>query len=102
MRRVLTWGGQTVEVEVASTFWNRATGLMWTEPRPLMIHTRMVHGFGLRSDLWVVGIDAGGTVMVVERLRRRRLVRLREARWTLELPLTVCPPEPGTHLALGL
>ncbi|MFP3913402.1 MAG: hypothetical protein ACLFWM_00875 [Actinomycetota bacterium] len=88
------------DVAVARSRRARLRGLMWTEPHPLLLQGSSVHGFWLRGPLWVVGVGPDGTVTAVEWLRRRRVIRLRGARWALELPPGHPLPVVGERLAL--
>jgi hypothetical protein len=64
----------------------------------MMFRASSVHGFGMRSDLLVVGLDDRFTVISVLVLRPRRVIWLRGARWILEMPPKAAPPPVGSRL----
>jgi hypothetical protein len=61
----------------------------------VVISARSVHGFGLRSPLEVVGLDAGMRVVATATLRPNRVVLFRSARTIVELPSGQPVPERG-------
>jgi hypothetical protein len=65
----------------------------------LLLHTRSVHGFGLRRPLTVVTIDPAGTVTGRSRLAPRRVLVFPAVRWVLELPDGHPVPAVGERLA---
>lgn len=83
-------------VAVAVSFRDRWRGL---RPSPagfgLLLKTRSVHSFGMKTDLLLVGIDARGTVIDTRTLRPSRIVTLPKVRFILELDGDRSPPEPG-------
>jgi hypothetical protein len=86
------------EVEPAATFLSRFRGLMGRSVRPVLLATSSVHGFWLQRSLTAVGLDRELRVLAVRRLRQRKIVWIRGARWILELP-DGCPvPQPGDRL----
>lgn len=89
------------DVEVASTFRRRWRGLMGGAAHPLLLPTTSVHGFWLRSPLWVVAIGPDLTVMGVELLRPWRVVTAPGAAWILELPLGSPLPAGGEGLTFN-
>src|SRR5690606_32038175 len=96
----ITSRGFTVSgVAVARSPLARLRGLIGHEPYPLLMATSSVHGFGLRQPVWAVAIAADGTVVSVRRLRRRRVLWERRAKWTLELPIDSPTPVSGETLA---
>lgn len=88
------------EVEPAATFLSRFRGLMGRSARPVLLATSSVHGFWIRRPLIVVGVDEALRVLAVRRLRRRRIVWIKGARWILELPDGNPNPQPGDRLTL--
>jgi len=64
----------------------------------MLLRTCSVHGFGMREPLWVVSLDPGGRVRRVGLLLPRRVLWDPGAAWTIELPLSRRPPEPGMGL----
>ena len=66
----------------------------------LVLRTRSVHGFGMRRSLGVLALDDQGRVHAATRLRPRRIVTIRAARWIVELPADHPPPERGAELVL--
>lgn len=88
-------------VSVAGGFGQRWRGLMARRPAPLLIPTRSVHGFWLRRPLRAVGLDGERTVIASRILRPRRIVFLAGARWVLELPTEIPPPEVGDVLTFS-
>lgn len=87
-------------VRVASGVLGRGRGLIGSRPSPLLIPTDSVHGFHLATDLAVIAIDRAGQVLAVRRLRPWRMIRVRKARWMLELPLGHPLPRVGDRLQL--
>jgi uncharacterized protein len=78
-------------VRVANTFRARLLGLALRSRPPdhalLLPRTRAVHTFGMRFDLDLYWLDAGGRVVRVDRaVPRRRLRACARARSVLELP----------------
>ncbi len=65
-------------------------------PFGLLLRTRCIHGFGLRSPLECVAIDHRGVVRWSGRLLPRRLVASRRAGWFAEFPAGSSLPEPGS------
>jgi len=84
---------------VAHTHRQRCRGL---RPRPggggLLLRTGSVHGFGMREPLWAVSLGPGGRVRRVGVLLPCRMLWDPGAVWTIELPLSRRPPEPGMTL----
>lgn len=105
-RASLTPSGEFISTEwssgpvaVAVTFRDRWRGL---RPSPtgfgLLLKTRSVHSFGMRTDLLLVGIDGGGTVIDTRTLRPGRIVTLPAVRFILELEGDRSPPASGSVL----
>lgn len=86
------------EVEQAATFVSRFRGLMGRSARPVLLVTSSVHGFWIQRPLIAVGLDRALRVLEVRRLRQRRIVWIRGARWILELPDGNPVPRPGDRL----
>lgn len=88
-------------VSLAITFRERWQGL---RPRPsgrsMLIPGRSVHGVGMEEPLTVIGIDQGGRVVGIRRLRPRRVVVMFDARWLLEQPVDHPLPCPGEVLSM--
>lgn len=87
-------------VRLASGILGRGRGLIGSRPTPLLIPTGSVHGFHLAAELAVVAIDRAGQVLAVRRLRPWRMIRVRRARWMLELPSRYPVPRVGDRLQL--
>ena len=87
-------------VQLASGILSRGRGLIGSRPSPLLIPTDSVHGFHLATELAVVAIDRVGQVLAVRRLRPWRMIRVRRARWMLELPPRHPLPRVGDRLQL--
>jgi hypothetical protein len=59
----------------------------------MLLRAKSVHGFGMDHPLAVVGLDADLTVVASTVLQPRRVVRIREAVWILEVaPSNPLPP----------
>jgi hypothetical protein len=90
--------GWTVhDVGRARTFRDRWAGLKRTgRHRALLIPTRSVHGFGLRSPVLAVGISTSMTVTSVRLLGRGRILYFPGARFVVELPHDAEAPRVGS------
>ena len=78
-------------MRVANSFWARLLGLALRSRPPdhalLLPRTRAVHTFGMRFELDLYWLDAGGRVVRVDRAVPRRRVRAcARARAVIELP----------------
>ncbi len=91
----------SVPVEMALDRRARLHGLApATTDRGLVLRTRSVHGFGMRTPLAVLVLDAAGTVIDRALLRPWTVVVAPAATWITEIPATVVPPPAGTELVL--
>jgi hypothetical protein len=88
-------------VGVAGTPQFRRRGLIpRAEGRALLIRTKLVHGFGMDEPIRVVGIDSIGRVNATGLLEPRRVLFLRGASWTLELPWREPVPARGSRVGV--
>lgn len=73
---------------VAETFIDRLFGLhrFSQPPAALIVPGNSVHGFGLRSPIWVTGIDEHGRGTSPTVLGPGRIVRFRGASAVVEMP----------------
>ena len=86
-------------VREARGFWGRWRGLRHSpDGAALLLRAGSVHGFGMDRPILVVGLDRRFTVVGVSKLVPNRIVRMRGARWIVELPETATPPPVGTRL----
>jgi hypothetical protein len=69
------------------------------ETGALLLHTRSVHGFGLRHPLTIVTVDAAGIVTGRSRLAPHRVLVFPALCWVLELPDGHPVPAVGERLA---
>jgi hypothetical protein len=94
-----TWGSSPLVI--AATRRQRRRGLGPVPgPLGLLLRTRSVHGFALRSAVEFVAIDDIGVVRRVGRLAPGRVVACRHAGWIAELPAGSPLPEPGSVVAV--
>jgi hypothetical protein len=97
--RTASWSSGPVLLAI--TFRERRRGLC---PRPagrsMLIRGNSVHGIGMEEPLTVIGIDPGGRVVGVRRLRPRTLVVMPGARWLLEQPVELPAPRRGEVLSI--
>ncbi|MGH8945293.1 MAG: hypothetical protein ACRDVL_04015 [Acidimicrobiia bacterium] len=97
---VVADGWAAHEVGRALTFWDRWRGLKGHRHPALLIRTRSVHGFGLRSPLLAVGISARMEVTSVRRLRPGHVVHFPGAKFVLELPPGSEAPRVGSTVEI--
>jgi len=84
---------------VAAGFIERLRGLRpRSDGQALLLRGKSVHGIGMKESLWVVALDVSGVVLEVRLLRPRRIVRVAEASWLLEMAATLEPPPTGFPL----
>ncbi len=69
--------------------------------RALLFRAAVVHSFGMREVLGVIGISRYGIVVSSRVLPPRRLAILRGAFWVLELPGGEARPSLGSRLRVG-
>lgn len=86
-------------VAIAVTFSDRWHGL---RPTPtgfgLLLKTRSVHSFGMKTTLLLVGVDARGAVVRSRTLRPGGIAIMATARYILELEGHRSPPVMGSVL----
>ena len=96
-----TRGWRRGGVRLASTSRSRRRGL---RPDPygaaLLFPGAVVHTFGMRSGLDVVGLDRTGRVVAARSMRPRRIAALAGASWVLELPAGEPLPRIGARLVV--
>lgn len=72
---------------VARTFLDRFLGMRRAPPgSALVIRARSVHGFGIRHEIPVIGLDADMRVVSTRTLRPNRVIVVPSARLLVELP----------------
>ena len=99
---VLTAGDwRSPPVLAAATFGERLVGLRAVpEGHGLLLHTRAVHGWGLRAPARVIQLDSEGAVGECRWLEPWRHIRWDRPAWTVELPAwQPWPPEGAKLLA---
>lgn len=69
-------------------------------PIGILMRTRSIHGFGLRSAIEFVALDADGVVTRSGTLWPRHVVHIRGAAWVAELPAGCSRPVPGTAVTV--
>ena len=85
--RLVASGWLSPPLRLACTRLERWRGLApCPGPFGILMRTRSIHGFGLRSAIEFVAFDATGVVTRSGILRPRRIAYCRGARWIAELP----------------
>lgn len=103
MDQVFLQAGATTygPVNDARTFWQRWRGLKGLPAEAsVLIRTRSVHGFGVRTPFRAIGLTSLLQVSATQVVKPGRIARFPGCRYILELPMEVDAPEPGVTLEL--
>jgi len=94
-------GWQSPPLRLACTRLERVRGLApYPGPFGVLMPVRSIHGFGLRSEVEFVALDAGGVVTRTGTLHPRRIAFCRDARWIAELPSGAALPLRGNAVSV--
>ncbi len=92
--RLVAPGWLSPPLRLATTRWERRRGLApCPGPFGILMRTRSIHGFGLRSAIEFVALDMAGVVTRSGILRPGRVAYCGGASWIAELPAG-CPRPP--------
>ena len=87
MVRLVAGGWQSPPLRLARSRLERSRGLApCPGPLGLLMRSRCIHGFGLRSQVEFVAFDAAGVVTRTGTLHPRRIAFCRGTTWIAELP----------------
>ncbi len=99
--RLVADGWQSPPLRLARTRLERIRGLApYPGPFGILMPVRSIHGFGLRSEVEFVALDAIGVVTRTGTLHPRRIALCRGAHWIAELPSGTALPFRGNAVSV--